>query len=184
MTNEKIQNLKLEITKFMATSCQISNSEYISLDSLWKNPKYFKQMVSFLIQLIELQYQDKTKFLASDKEIGDFGILPIVSVLSERLEIPMLIWKENAKPFTGESRTFGEISEKDNILIFHDVNAGSGTLLRIQQDISLKCKNTAILCLISKIEKDTSDLKNYDFISDYITQKNFFINKSGLSWMI
>lgn len=167
---KNIENLKDKFAQIIIDSNAYDfEKNYINIDKIWQNPKKLGECSEIIKLLLESLYPDKDyKLLAADKEIGEYGTIPIASLISEKMSIPMVIWKENAKPLTGESCFFGDYDPKqDNLLILHDVMAGGGTVKNIIDDIKDVNKIKAIFAFVDKNDTETREsFENirYDYV--------------------
>lgn len=137
---------------------------YINIDKVWGDPAKLSKISDLLKSLIENIYPNKDfKLLAPDKEIVVFGILPIACLLSEKMNVPLVIWKENARPLTGES-IFFNLDKNDKLLILHDVTTWGGTIRRILNELESTNKVIGVFSLVDKGELKESFNVPYEYV--------------------
>jgi len=157
ISESSIENLKENLARIIIESnAYNSETNYVKIDKLWEDPIKLSESAIAIKMLLERIYPTKDyKLLVADKEIGEYGLIPIVCLLSEKMLIPIIIWKENAVPLTGESCFFGNYDRKnDNLLILHDVMVAGGTVKSMLEDIEDENRVKAIFSLVDKNDKE------------------------------
>jgi len=147
--------------------CVSPNNDWVDLDKLWVSPETFESFSDLLAEYLS-KFRERTSFnkiVAPNKVYGPFGILPIAAVYSAKAKIPLIIWKEWAKPATGGSLFFGSVNDGDKLLILHDVVSYGATVVKEKEDLlayarGKKCEIVGILTVV------VHEQKGIDFINE------------------
>lgn len=131
-------------------------TEYFNFDALWqdiivKNKVILKVKEFIASDVINLY--PVTKILATDTVIINYsyGSIPIVSAVCDILKKNLVIWSEGAD----KSKLFGAVSDKDEVLIIHDLLREAITLKAIINTLTAtsKCKINGIVILVNTTDK-------------------------------
>jgi orotate phosphoribosyltransferase len=119
--------------------CYNENRNWVDIDFVWYDMDLLKDFVANMTQIIEKLRERLgfSKLVLPDKVAGPFGILPILLLVSQNASpaIPFVIWKEMARPATGESLIFGKLSDGDELLLVNDVINYGVALAHMKNDL-------------------------------------------------
>jgi orotate phosphoribosyltransferase-like protein len=160
------QNLSLKFSqKTLGSDAEIPGfydpkTEYFNFDALWKNltvkNKVILKVKEFIASDVANLYP-VTKILATDTVIINYsyGSIPIVSAVCDLLKKNLVIWTESAESDKGGSKLFGDVSDKDEVLIIHDLLREAITLKGIVNTLTAtsKCKINGIVILVNTTDK-------------------------------
>lgn len=136
MSERKLLASKL-LRAILDAGCFFQREDWVDLDHIWQEPRILDSFTDALVEYLSC-YKGKTQFnkvVVGDKVYGPFGVLPIFAVCSVKAGIPFVIWKEWARPATGNSLIFGPVLEGDKLLILHDVISHGATPIKIVADL-------------------------------------------------
>lgn len=134
MSDPSIRDMKKAI---LDAGCITVEKNWIDVDHIWMNPRKMQNFVTPFVNYLsqrKQQYQF-TKLVVPVKVFGPFGILPFALLFSANEGTPLIIWKEFARPVTGESLFYGSVESNDRCLILHDVLNYGTTLLKEALDL-------------------------------------------------
>jgi len=133
---ESIHKLGVLLKK---AGCYDAARSWIDIDLIWYDMTILVDFVAEMTKIIEKLRHTMgfNKFVLPDKVVGPFGVLPIFVLVSQRASpsIPFVIWKEMARPATGESLIFGKLSDDDKLLLVNDVVNYGIAMTQMKKDL-------------------------------------------------
>jgi len=152
--------------------------DWLNLNKLWAKPDTRRLFTTQLINVLqeEAVFTDDPVIIHPEGVASSYGILPIVSLLVDKLELRLAIWREIGDIVTTTSMIFPDISSFShnlNCIIIQDVIGKGTTLRKMFQTLSdLEWHVTSYIAIV-QIEKFQAELENNIHICKDITSPNF-----------
>lgn len=126
------EQARTELKKLIGSSGAYDPTRgFFDIDRIWQDPQilvsFSKHLSSYIRGLGG--FERINGLLAADSVHFPFGCIPIASLASVDLGLPLMIWKENAKIITNESFIWGA-REGYRVLILHDVTRYGLTVVK------------------------------------------------------
>lgn len=140
--NNHLLSLKNQIAELIIkSSCLARDRVWVNIDHAWHIPEQLDVFSALLAEYLSeiKETLDFNHIILADKIVGPFGPIPLFILASQKMnpKIQFIIWKEWARPISGEPRFFGihHLSETDKILICHDVIAYGTSIVKMIDDL-------------------------------------------------
>ena len=125
-------------------------NQFINIDAIWAYPKYsgpFSDLVFDFVKLV-LPVHDIQGVVSIDNILFPYGPIPIATLLSTKLDLPLAIWKENADPITGLFKIYGQTPVENGLLVY-DVTRFGLTALRALHGLHInQCRIRWLLTIV------------------------------------
>ncbi|MFA5795488.1 MAG: hypothetical protein WC980_10545 [Candidatus Brocadiia bacterium] len=160
----KVTGIEKEIAGFYDPK-----TEYYNFDALWQDLIIKSKVIAKVKEFIATEVDGLftiSKILATDTVTINysFGSIPIISQVCDLLKKDMIIWSENPDTSKVGPKMFGKLTDKDEVLIVHDLLREAITITDIVNTLSStsKCKIKGIVVLLNTTDRtELSQLGNF-----------------------
>ena len=164
---EKLRKLLLDVGAYN------KEKHYVEFDRVWYEPKtlnYCADLICEYIRTIQDQFPKETSniiLLSSDDLRSDFGIIPVSSVVANKLDYRFAVWKEMADIKWGTSSIMGNTTPGLFCIVLQDVVSRGHTSIRIAQ--SMKTLDWKFAFYITVVLNNKHDGYSVDTTMDKIS---------------
>ncbi|MFH1228561.1 MAG: hypothetical protein V1701_11755 [Planctomycetota bacterium] len=135
-------------------------TEYYNFDALWQDIIIKSKVIAKIKEFIATDVgglYTVSRILATDTVTINysFGSIPIISAVCDLLKKDLLIWSENPETHKAGHKMFGKLTDKDEVIIIHDLLREAITITDIVNTLSStsKCKIKGIVVLVNTTDK-------------------------------
>lgn len=154
----KQEELALAIADLLVRSGAYQRGEkerqdFINIDTLWVYPHTLKAFSELLSQYIKTLGKFKALLVTTDIQ-SPYGLIPVASLLSVQLSLPLEIWTKGVNVLT-ETAHFFQPKPKDELLILRQGNRLASTPLDVIWELNRKQRQPAIV--LTLVDWDTPE---------------------------